>query len=64
LHSKNMTRVVFLGSCVYAFVYLSLTVVAGLKGDMLAVDLFRSFVLGLAAQIAVLAVLGGRKLVQ
>lgn len=64
LHSKNMTRVVFLGSCVYAFVYLSLTVVAGLKGDMLAVDLFRSFVFALAAQIAVLAVLGGRKLVQ
>ncbi|NWB95160.1 oligosaccharide flippase family protein [Pseudomonas gingeri] len=64
LHSKNMTRVVFLGSCVYAFVYLSLTVVAGLKGDMLAVDLFRSFVFALAAQITVLAVLGGRKLVQ
>jgi hypothetical protein len=38
--------------------------VAGLKGDMLAVDLFRSFVLALAAQIAMLAVLGGRKLVQ
>ncbi|WP_040069993.1 oligosaccharide flippase family protein [Pseudomonas batumici] len=64
LHSKNMTRVVFLGSCIYAFVYLLLTVVAGLKGNMLAVDLFRSFVFALAAQIAVLAVLGGRKLVQ
>ncbi|POF39763.1 hypothetical protein B0D71_24005 [Pseudomonas laurylsulfativorans] len=64
LHSKNMTRVVFLGSCVYAFVYLSMTVVAGMKGDMLAVDLFRSFVLALATQIVVLTVLGGRKLVQ
>jgi hypothetical protein len=64
LHSKNMTRVVFLGSCVYAFVYLSMTVVAGFKGGMLAVDLFRSFVLALATQIVVLAVLGGRKLVQ
>ncbi len=64
LHSKNMTRVVFLGSCVYAFVYLSMTVIAGLKGDMLAVDLFRSFVLALAIQIVVLTVLGGRKLLQ
>jgi hypothetical protein len=64
LHSKNMTRVVLLGSCVYAFVYLSLTVAAGLKGNMLAVDLFRAFVLALATQITVLAVLGGRKLVQ
>ncbi|WP_150717587.1 oligosaccharide flippase family protein [Pseudomonas fluorescens] len=63
LHSKNMTRVVFLGSCVYAFAYLSLTIFSGLKGDMLALDLFRSFVLALTAQIAVLAVLGGRKLV-
>lgn len=63
LHSKNMTRVVFLGSCVYAFVYLSFTMLAGSKGDMLALDLFRSFVLALTAQIAVLAVLGGRKLV-
>ncbi len=63
LHSKNMTRVVFLGSCFYAFVYLSMTVVAGFKGDMLAIDLFRSFVLALVTQLTVLAVLGGRKLV-
>lgn len=64
LHSKNLTRVVFLASCVYAIVYLSSTVFAGVKGDMLATDLFRSFVLALAAQIVVLASLGGRKLLQ
>ena len=64
LHSKNLTRVVFLGSCIYAVVYLSSTIFAGVKGDMLAIDLFRSFVLALAAQIVVLAALGGRKLVR
>jgi hypothetical protein len=64
LHSKNMTKVVFLASCVYAIVYLSSTAFAGLKGDMLAVDLFRSFLLALAAQFVVLASLGGRKLLQ
>ena len=62
LHSKSMTRIVFLGSCAYAIVYLSSTVFAGLKDDMLAIDLFRSFVLALAAQIAVLAALSWRKL--
>ncbi|MNL24375.1 hypothetical protein D3C87_1458060 [compost metagenome] len=64
LHSKNLTRVVFLASCVYAVVYLSLTVFAGVKGDMLAIDLFRSFILALVAQIVVLASMGGRKLLQ
>jgi len=64
LHSKNLSRVVFLASCVYAIVYLSSTVFAGVKGDMLAVDLFRSFVLALIAQIVVLGSLGGRKLLQ
>ncbi|MDI1333061.1 hypothetical protein [Pseudomonas sp.] len=64
LHSKNLTRIVFLASCVYAIVYLSSTVFAGVKGDMLAIDLFRSFVLALVAQIVVLASLGGRKLLQ
>lgn len=64
LHSKNLTRVVFLASCVYAIVYLSSTVFAGVKGDMLAIDLFRSFILALAAQIVVLASMGGRKLLQ
>ncbi len=62
LHSKSMTRIVFLGSCAYAIVYLSSTVFAGLKDDMLAIDLFRSFVLALAAQVAVLAALSWRKL--
>jgi hypothetical protein len=64
LHSKNLTKVVFLASCVYAIVYLSSTVFTGMKGDMLAIDLFRSFILALAAQIVVLASLGGRKLLQ
>ncbi|MNV12388.1 hypothetical protein D3C71_1029870 [compost metagenome] len=64
LHSKNLTRVVFLASCVYAVVYLSSTVFAGVKGDMLAIDLFRSFILALVAQIVVLASMGGRKLLQ
>lgn len=64
LHSKNSTRIVFLGSCVYAVVYLSATVFSSLKGDMLATDLFRSFLAALAAQIFVLVALGGRKLVQ
>lgn len=64
LHSKNLTRVVFLASCVYAIVYLSSTVLAGVKGDMLAIDLFKSFILALAAQIVVLASMGGRKLLQ
>lgn len=64
LYSKNMTKVVFIGSCVYAVVYLSATVFSWWKGDMLAIDLFKSFVLALAAQIVVLAALGGRKLVQ
>lgn len=62
LHSKNLTRIVFLATCVYAIVYLSLTVFAGVKGDMRAIDLFRSFVLALVAQLIVLASLGGRKL--
>ncbi len=62
LHSKSMSRIVFIGSCAYAFVYLSSTVIAGLKDAMLAIDLFRSFVLALAAQVAVLAVLSWRKL--
>ncbi|CAI8978242.1 Oligosaccharide flippase family protein [Pseudomonas sp. IT-P258] len=64
LHSKNMTRVVFLGSCVYAVVYLLSTLFVGLKGDMLAIDLFRSFVLALAVQIITLLALGGRRLIQ
>ncbi|MGF6129830.1 O-antigen/teichoic acid export membrane protein [Pseudomonas frederiksbergensis] len=64
LHSKNLTRIVFLGSCVYAIFYLSSTIYSGFKGDMLAIDLFRSFVFALIAQIVVLATLGGRKLVQ
>lgn len=62
LHSKNMTRIVFLGSCVYAVVYLTATICISLKGDMLALDLFRAFVLALTAQIVVLAGFGGRKL--
>ncbi|WP_283183665.1 hypothetical protein [Pseudomonas svalbardensis] len=61
LHSKNKTRVVFLGSCVYAIAYLSATIYVSLKGDMLALDLFRSFVLALIAQIVVLAAFGKRK---
>lgn len=64
LHSNNLTRVVFLASCVYAIVYLSSTVFSGVKGDMLAIDLFRSFVLALISQIIVLASLGGRRLLQ
>ncbi|SDT46193.1 Polysaccharide biosynthesis protein [Pseudomonas prosekii] len=64
LHSKNLTKIVFLGSCVYAIFYLSSTIYSGLKGDMLAIDLFRSFVSALIAQIVVLATMGGRKLVQ
>lgn len=64
LHSKNLTRVVFLASCVYAIVYLSSTIFVGLKGDMLASDLFKSFVLALVAQIIVLTSLSGRKLLQ
>lgn len=63
LHSKNMTRIVFLSSCVYALVYLSSTIYAGLKGDMLALDLFKAFVMALIAQIIILAAFGGRKLV-
>jgi hypothetical protein len=64
LHSKNLTKVVFLASCIYAIVYLASTAYAGMKGDMLAIDLFRSFILALVAQIVVLASLGGRKLLQ
>ncbi|PTT24976.1 oligosaccharide flippase family protein [Pseudomonas sp. HMWF021] len=64
LHSKNATRVVFLGSCIYSIVYLSLTVISGMKGDMLATDLFRSFLAALTCQVAVLVALGGRKLAQ
>jgi O-antigen/teichoic acid export membrane protein len=64
LHSKNLTKVVFLASCVYAIVYLSSTAFAAVKGDMLAIDLFRAFLLALAAQFVVLASLGGRKLLQ
>lgn len=64
LHSKNLTKVVFLASCVYATVYLSSTAFAAVKGDMLAIDLFRAFLLALAAQFVVLASLGGRKLLQ
>jgi O-antigen/teichoic acid export membrane protein len=64
LHSKNLTQVVFLASCIYAIVYLASTAYAGMKGDMLAIDLFRSFILALVAQIVVLASLGGRKLLQ
>lgn len=63
LHSKNMTRTVFLGSCTYAVVYLSLTALSGLEGNMLSIDLFRSFVLALAVQIVVLVTLGWRRLV-
>lgn len=64
LHSKNLTRIVVLGSGVYAVVYLSSTVLSSWKGDMLAIDLFRSFVWAMAAQVVVLGALGGRKLMQ
>ncbi|SNS79285.1 hypothetical protein SAMN05444352_11553 [Pseudomonas japonica] len=64
LHSKNMTRVVFLASCLYAVVYLFSTLLASLKGEMLATDLFSSFLFALAAQITVLIVLGARRLLK
>jgi len=64
LHSKNMTKIVFFASCLYAVVYLLSTLLANLKGDMLAIDLFRSFLFALFTQIAVLAVLGARRLLK
>ena len=63
LHSANLSRVVFLASCVYASTYLLATTYMAIGNDMTAIGLFQTFLLAMVSQLLVLTIFGGRKLV-